>query len=160
MRRMTVMLRSGYQRRAVLWSSDAERRKDIRRSCRKEDHGQESESSCSSTRIRIHVTASHAGWKADGFHVLTAVNLLQGLELAEMRTPDAIVWSDGADGDRHWTVCHFLRSQLAPRTRAILRGRDQTADRDNEANAGYVLVALGHESSAPNQLALVLDDLI
>lgn len=86
--------------------------------------------------------------EGDGYHVLTAVTLLQGLELAEMRAPDALVWSDGVDGDHHWTVCHFLRSQLPRQTRA---------DPDSQANAGHVLVV--HESSDPDQLATVLDEL-
>ena len=97
--------------------------------------------------------------EADGYHVLTAENLLQGLELVKVRTPDAVVWSDGVTGDHRWTVCHFGRSQLPPQTRAMLRCAGPTADRGSEANAGYLSVALVHESSDPDQLATVLDEL-
>lgn len=94
-----------------------------------------------------------------GYHVLTAVNLLQGLKLVNIRTPDAVVWSDGVTEDQRWTVCYFVRSQVPPQTRAILRCGSPTADRDSEAHAGYLGVALVHRSSDPGQLATVLDEL-
>lgn len=97
--------------------------------------------------------------EADGYHVLTVVNLFQGLELVKARTPDAVVWTDGVGGDLRWTVCHFVRSQLPPQTRAILRCGGPTADRGSEANAGYLGVAPVHESSDPDQLATALNEL-
>ena len=97
--------------------------------------------------------------EADGYRVLTVVNLFQGLELVKVLTPDAVVWSDGVRGGHRWTVCQFVRSQLPPQTRAILRCGGPTTDCDSEGNAGYPGVAPVHESSAPDQLATVINEL-
>jgi hypothetical protein len=97
--------------------------------------------------------------ETDGYHVLTAVNLLEGLKLIDVRTPDAVVWSDLVTGDHRWTVCYFVRPQRPPQARAVLRCGGATADRDGDTNVGYLGVALVHESSDPGQLVTVLDEL-
>lgn len=98
--------------------------------------------------------------EAGGYHVLTAVNLSQGLELVRVRTPDAVVWSDAIARRHHWTLCCYVRAQLPPQTRAVLLSGGSNADRDFEAYAGHLGVALVDESSDSDQLATVLDDLI
>jgi DNA-binding response OmpR family regulator len=97
--------------------------------------------------------------EADGYHVLTAADLLQGLELVKVRTPDAVVWSHGVTEDNRCALCDFVRSQLPPQTRPILRCGGSSHGRDRRAKAGYLGVALVHTSSDPGQLATVLDEL-
>ena len=92
--------------------------------------------------------------------MLTTADLLQGLELVKVLTPEAVVWRDGVTGDHRWTVCHFVKSQLPSLTRPLLRYGGPIADRDSEANVGYLGGALEHESSDPDPLATVLDELL
>ena len=39
--------------------------------------------------------------EADGFHVLTTVNHLQGLELVKVLRPDAVLWSESVTWPDH-----------------------------------------------------------
>lgn len=90
--------------------------------------------------------------------MLTAENLLQGIELVMARAADAVVWSDDTTEDRPWTVCHLVKSQLLTQTRAILR-HSNPSDRNSEAKAVSPAVALVHKSSGPGQLATALHEL-
>jgi hypothetical protein len=97
--------------------------------------------------------------EADGYHVLTALDIAQGLALVEGRKPDAVVWSDGGTGDHRWSVCHFVRSP-PPRRRAVFHWGGPSVVRKSQQNAGYLGVQLVRQSSNPEQLAAVLNELI
>jgi DNA-binding response OmpR family regulator len=107
-------------------------------------------------------TCDHVAFQLerDGYHVLTAEGLLDGLILVSVRPPDAVVWSDGAPDDDPWDLWNLFRSQLPTQTRAIIRCDDSSTGWNSEARARTLGVTLIHRSTDPGQLAAALHKLL